>query len=117
MAMGSVLGSSEARGIQQSVVGIGPQIPGSRSADGAHGSGFRSRREIPRARKCAIHALFPGSDFAIPVSTVALSRNWILRAAASLLDLWQQSGRRQVEQDALDGGKQAVAGGAGSFDR
>ena len=61
---------------------------------GAYGSGFRSRRKISRARKCAVHALFSGAHFAIPVSTRALSRSWILRAAASLLDLWQQGGRR-----------------------
>jgi hypothetical protein len=79
--------------------------------------GFRSWRKISRARECAVHALFSGAHFAIPVSACALSRGGILRATASLLDLWQQRGRRKVEQDAVDGRKQALAGGAGSFDR
>src|ERR1700676_3334648 len=117
MAMGSLLWPGEARGIQQSVVGFAAQIPGDCSAGAAHRSGFRSRREVSRAWKRAVHALFSGAHFAIPVSAGALPRGWILRAAASLLDLWQQGSRRTVEQDALVGRKQAVAGGVGSFNR
>src|ERR1700724_3020832 len=115
--MGSLLRPSEAGGIQQGVVGIGSQIPGSRSAGGAYRSGFRSRCEISRARECAVHSLFSGADFAISVSARALPRGGVLRTAASLLDLWQQGSRRKIEQDALAGREQALAGSAGSFNR
>src|SRR5580693_6458936 len=117
MALGSLLRPSEARGIQQSVVGFAAKISGNRSAGAANGSGFRSRRKISRARECAVYALFSGAHSAIPIPARALSRDRIFRAAASLLDLWQQGGRRTVEQEGLDGRKQAVAGGAGSLDR
>src|SRR3982074_476258 len=115
--MGSLLRPGEAREIQQNVVGIGSQIPGGSSTRRPYGSGFRSRRKISCARECAVHALFSGAHFAIPVSAGALPRGRILRAPASLLDLWQQTSRRQVKQDAIAGRKQTLARGAGSFDR
>src|ERR1700730_15528557 len=97
MAMGGVLRASEARGIQQSMVGFKAQVPGNRSAGAAYRSGFRSGRKISRAGECAVYAVFSGAHSTIPVPARALSRSWILRAAAPLLSLWQQGGRRTVE--------------------
>src|ERR1700730_14948585 len=115
--MGSLLRPGETRGIQQNVVGIGSQIPGGSSTRRPYGSGLRSRRKISCVRESSERARLSGAHFAIPVPAGVLPRGRILRAPASLLDLRQQTSRRQVKQDAIAGRKQTLARGAGSFDR
>src|SRR5208282_3424209 len=116
MALGSFLGPGEAGAVQQGVVGPAGEIPGRGAAAGAHGSGFRSRREVSRAGECAVHAVFSGADLPVPVSARAMQGSRGGGAAASLLDLREQKGRRKVERHAVHGHKQALAGCDGNDD-
>ncbi len=110
------LGAGQARSIQPGLVGFALEISGRGAARRAHGGELRSRREIPRARKCTLCPLFPCGHLSVPVSTRAVQGSRGGGAAAPLLDLRQQKGRRKVERHALHGRQQAVAGRAGSPD-
>ena len=61
-------GKDSARQIQRELVETALAISRRRAARSAQRGGFRSRREVSRAGKCPLRALFPGGHFAVPVS-------------------------------------------------
>ena len=93
VAVGSFLRRSKTGPVQQSVVGFAAEVSGHRAAGGAHGSGFRSRREISRAGEtCRTCAYFLARILQFQFQR-ALCRKRVYRAAASLLDLREQGSR------------------------
>ncbi len=83
------------------------------AAPGAAARGrVRSGREVPRAGQHAVHALLPRAHPAVPDAPRDVQGRGTHGAAAHVLDLRQQGGRRAPAEDAGDGREQAVAGGA-----
>ena len=95
VALEGVFRRDPAREVQPGVVGAAAEVPGHRAAARPRSEdGFRSRREVPRGRQRALHALLPGGHPAVPVSPRAGADGRLHRPAEPLLDLRQQGGRR-----------------------
>src|SRR5712691_992038 len=114
MALGRFFGRDQAGGLQQVLVGTALEVSRNCAAGGAQRNGFRSRRQIPRPRERALHALFPGGYSAVPVSSRLMPDGRGHRAAAPLLDLREQGSRREARENAGDGTEPAMAGGVGN---
>ena len=89
--------------LQQGVVGAAAEVPGRRAADAARRGVLRSGRQVSRAGQHAVHALLPRRHPAVPVPSRAGEGGRLHDAAAPLLDLREQGGRRAAERDAGDG--------------
>ena len=70
---------------------------------------FDPGRQVPRAGEHAVLALLPRAGPAVPVPPRAREDRRLHGAAAPLLDLREQGGRRAAEGDARDGRVEAVA--------
>ena len=62
------------------LVGAAAQVPGRRARGAAHRGGLRPRRQVPRARQRALHALLPRPHPPVPVPPRALPRGRATRA-------------------------------------
>src|SRR5262249_949130 len=89
--------------LQQSVVGLAREVPGSDGTGAAQRTGLRSGCEVSRAGEYAVCALLPGGDSTVSVSPGVVPRSGIYGSALSVLDLRKQEGWREVESDACDG--------------
>ena len=103
--------------VQPGLVGAAAEVPGRGRARGAQRERLRPRRQVPRARQRPLHALLPGAHPPVPVPPRAGAGGRLQGAAAPLLDLREQGGRRAAERHDGDGAEPAVAGGARGADR
>ena len=103
--------------LRQGLVGSSIEISRRRAAGRTQRGRFRSRCKISRARQCAVHAVLPRADSAVPVLSRLVPGVGIHRPTQSLHLLWLERSRREIQQDAGDGPEQAVARRIGSADR
>ena len=93
------------------------EVSGSGASRASQRKRFRSRCEIPRRSQHSLCALFSGCDSAVPVSPRVVSRSGIQWSTLSVLNLWQQEGWREIENNAGDGLEQTLARSIKSADR
>ncbi len=96
--------------LQQGVVGPAAEVPGRGAVNAARRGLLRSRRQVPRARQHAVHAVFPRPHPPVPVPPRAVAGGRLQEPAAPLLDLRKQGSGAAAQRDADDGPVAAVAG-------
>ena len=117
MALEGFFRRDSAGQVQRSVVAVAAKVSRRGASGGWKRKGFRSGREVSRGGERAVHAVFPGGYFAIPVSPVAGEDRGMHGAAESLFDLRERRSREAVERDARDGDQPPLAGCAVRTDR
>ena len=103
VAVEGILWRNHSCRLQPGLVGSSPEISRRCPTGRAQRSGFRSRSQVPRARQCALYAIFPCPHSAVPVLSCLVSSVGIHRPVASLHFLRLERSRSKIQQDAGDG--------------